>query len=54
MQLKVDVYNCYGCGRAVVVEAEEEFETCPYKDCGSDDFEYSHSGSVVNDVQGGA
>lgn len=49
MNLRVDVYSCNGCGRAIVVEEEETFNSCPYSDCCSDDFEYSHSGHVVND-----
>lgn len=49
MNLRVDIYSCNGCGRAIVVEEEENVKVCPYPDCESDDFEYSHSGKVVND-----
>lgn len=48
MQLKVDIYSCEGCGRAIVVEKDEDIEVCPYMDCGSQLYEYSHSGEVVN------
>lgn len=48
MKLTVDIYSCEGCGRAIVVEKDEEIEVCPYKDCGSQLYEYSHSGEVEN------
>lgn len=47
--LRVDILSCNGCGRAIVVEEDEAVEICPYKDCGSEDFDYSHSGQVLND-----
>jgi hypothetical protein len=49
MKLRVDIYSCNGCGRAIVIEQNEDIDMCPYVNCGSDDFEYSHSGSVEND-----
>lgn len=49
MRLRVDIYSCNDCGRAIVVEENEELEQCPYKQCFSESFEYSHSGSVEND-----
>jgi hypothetical protein len=49
LKLRVDIYNCEGCGRAIVAEENHEIEVCPYKDCSSIVFEYSHSGHVVND-----
>jgi len=48
MNLRVDVYNCNGCGRAIIVEEDEVPNHCPHS-CHSDDLEYSHSGHVVND-----
>ena len=48
MQLKVDVYNCDDCNRAIVVEDGEDVGICPYEGCGSIYFEYSHSGMVEN------
>lgn len=49
MNLKVDIYSCEECGRAVVVECDHEVEVCPYQDCASAILEYSHSGQVMND-----
>jgi hypothetical protein len=49
MNLKVDIYNCEGCGRAVVVEFNQEVEICPYQDCAAPLLEYSHSGHVLNE-----
>lgn len=50
MNLKVDIYSCEGCGRAVVVESDQAVEICPYQDCAAALLEYSHSGQVVNDL----
>ncbi|MDQ0412701.1 hypothetical protein [Mesobacillus stamsii] len=49
MNLRVDIYSCNGCGQAIVSEENEDIAVCPYKGCESYDFEYSHSGHVVND-----
>lgn len=49
MNLRVDIYSCNGCGRAIVIEEDENLAVCPYENCESDDFEYSHSGHVMND-----
>lgn len=48
MNLRVDIYSCNDCGRAVIVEEDEVPNHCPHS-CHSDDLEYSHSGYVVND-----
>jgi RNA polymerase subunit RPABC4/transcription elongation factor Spt4 len=50
-KLPVDIYSCNGCGRAIVIERNEEMEICPYQDCGSDDLEFSHSGYVMNEEE---
>lgn len=50
MKLRVDIHTCNGCGRAIVSEENEDIAICPYEDCESDDFDYSHSGHVVNDL----
>ncbi|WP_175384466.1 hypothetical protein [Bacillus sp. FJAT-27225] len=49
MEMPVDVYSCEGCGRAIVIEKDSEIDVCPYRDCGSDLYEYSHSGVVINE-----
>lgn len=48
MNLKVDIYSCEGCGRAIFVEENEDAVICPYKDCGDDHIEFSHSGEIHN------
>jgi hypothetical protein len=48
MNLRVDIYSCEECGRALVVESDQEVEICPYQDCAAAMLEYSHSGHVVN------
>ncbi|CEG25994.1 hypothetical protein [Bacillus sp. B-jedd] len=45
--MPVDIYSCDGCGRAIVVEKDSEIAVCPYTDCGTDLYEYSHSGEVI-------
>jgi len=45
--MQVDIYSCDGCGRAIVVEKDSEIAVCPYTDCGTDLYEYSHSGEVI-------
>lgn len=50
MNLRVDVYSCNDCGRAFCSEENQDIATCPYEGCESDDFEFSHSGHVVNDL----
>lgn len=49
MNLIVDVFGCEGCGRAVIVESDQDVEIFPYIDCAAALLEYSHSGHVVND-----
>lgn len=49
MKLRVDIYSCNECGRAILVEENEDEIVCPFVECGSEDVEYSHSGSVEND-----
>jgi rubrerythrin len=49
MNLRVDIYSCEECGRAIVIEEDEAMEVCPYAGCGSSGVEYSHSGKVEND-----
>jgi hypothetical protein len=49
MNLRVDIYSCNGCGRAIVTEEDHDITICPYDGCLSDDFEILHSGHVVND-----
>ena len=47
MKLRVDIYTCGDCGRALCVEENEKVKVTPC--CESEYWEYSHSGVVEND-----